>query len=465
MLPTDRLHDLVAAKRAEHGVPGIAAGVVLGDNLAWFDGDGWADLETGLPPVERSLARVASVTKTFTATAVLQLVDRGLLRLDDPLELHLPEFGQAVERGGRRAEVTIRRLLTHRSGLITESPPTNWGEPRFPSMPEILAAMPQTAVVARPDVAGKYSNLAFALLGEVVARHAGRGYVDYVQAEIFDPLKLHDLTFEPDADARALMMTGYSPAEHEDRPSLAPNASLNGLTSAGQLHANVRDLARWVAFQTRGTGRTLDGHEILSAATLAESQRPQYVELDFSAGQCLAWRMTRVGDLLFHNHGGSVHGFNSSVGFHLPTRVGIIVLANLWPTTVAAELALAMFEAVVGSAAVGSSAVEAVGARTWPGSAPPEAAPHAIRPLLGRYRAEPGIVADLDWRADALRFLSPPGAFAVHTPSALEPLAGRDRSFRFVSGRAAGEEITIEEAAGSGDLTFEVGGFVYRQSG
>jgi D-alanyl-D-alanine carboxypeptidase len=464
MLPTDRLHELVAAKRAEHGVPGIAAGVVLGEDLAWFDGNGWADLETGLPPVERSLARVASVTKTFTATAVLQLVDRGNLRLDDPLEMHLPEFGQVLERGGRRADVTIRRLLTHRSGLVTESPPTNWGDPSFPSMPEILAALPRTAVFAPPDVAGKYSNLAFALLGEVVARLSGRTYVEFVRAEIFEPLELRDLTFEPDADARALMMTGYSPAEHEDRPNVVPNASLNGLTAAGQLHANVHDLARWVAFQTRGSGRTLADHEILTAATMAESQRPQYVEPDFSVGQCLAWRMTRVGDRVFHNHGGSVHGFNSSVGFHMPTRVGIIVLANLWPTTVAAELALALFEAVVGSA-VGSAAGGAVGVQVRPASAPPEAAPHAVRQLLGRYRAEPGIVADLDWREGALRLLSPAGAFPLHTPSKLEPLSGRGHAFRFVTGRAAGEEIAFVEAAESGELRFEVGGFVYRRNG
>ncbi len=234
-LPTDRLEELVADRRLTAGVPGIAAGIVVDDDLAWFSGQGWADIESRAAPTERSLSRVASVTKTFTMTAVLQLRDRGLLGLDDPLERHLPEFGQAQERGGRRADVTIRRLLTHRSGLLTESPPTNWDAPSFPSTAEIFAAMPETAVVVVPDAAGKYSNLGFALLGEVVARLGGRPYVDYVQGEIFDPLGLDDLTFEPDERRRGLLMTGHLPGIHEDRPRVAPIVSLSGVTAAGQL--------------------------------------------------------------------------------------------------------------------------------------------------------------------------------------------------------------------------------------
>src|SRR4029079_2517565 len=98
----------------------------------------------------------------FTATAVLQLVDRGLLPLDDPVERHLREFGVVREAGSRRADVTIRRLLTHRSGLVTESPPTHWDGPDgpdFPTRDAVLGAMADTAVVIPADSAAKYSNL------------------------------------------------------------------------------------------------------------------------------------------------------------------------------------------------------------------------------------------------------------------------------------------------------------------
>src|SRR4029079_19504703 len=102
--------ELVALKRDSAGLPGVAAGVVTADELTWVSGQGVADLDTGASPNERSLGRVASVTKTFTATAILQCLDRGLLALDDPIERHIPEFGVVREVAGRRADVTIRRL-------------------------------------------------------------------------------------------------------------------------------------------------------------------------------------------------------------------------------------------------------------------------------------------------------------------------------------------------------------------
>ena len=454
-LPTDRLEELVAAKRHDAGLPGVAAGIVTNGALARFSGQGRADLQHPEPPTERSLGRVASVTKTFTATAVLQMRDRGLLSLDDPVERHLPEFAAVRETGGRRADVTIRRLLTHRSGLLTESPPTHWDGPDgpdFPTLDAILAALAETAVVIPADSASKYSNLAFALLGEVVARLSGRSYAEHVQAEIFDPLGMTDSTFEPDERRRALAMTGYAPGDYEDRPLPAPTASLRGLTAAGQLYANVRDLAKWVAFQLRGDGRTPDGRRILSEAAHEASFQPLYVDPDFISGQCLAWRVTRVGEHVFHNHGGSVHGFNTSVGFHRPSRVGVIVLMNLWPTTAAVELALDLLDTAIGGPT----------ARSWgrPDAAPPEPAPDALRPFLGRYRAEPGILSELVWRDGALRFETTTGKYGLISPAVVSPIAGREGAFRFETGRAAGEEIAFDPGA----ETFSIGGFVYRRA-
>jgi CubicO group peptidase (beta-lactamase class C family) len=455
-LPTDRLADRVAAKRADARIPGIAAAIVRDGGIAWFAGEGRADLDRDDPPTEGSLGRVASVTKTFTATAILQLRDRGLLALDDPLTAHLPEFAAVQERGGRRSDVTIRRLLTHRSGLVTESPPTHWdgpAGPEFPSRDAILAALPQTAVVIPADSAFKYSNLAFALLGEVVARLGGRPYPEHVRAEIFEPLGMLSSSFEPGRTVRARAMTGYSPTPHADRATPAPTTSLHGLTSAGQLWTSVGDLARWVAFQVRGDGLVADGGpRILSAASHEDSFRPLYVEPDLSMAQCLAWRVNRVGTHAFHNHGGSVHGFNTSVSFHRPSRTGAIVLMNLWPTTSAAELAFDLLDVAIGGP----------GARTWPAAddEPPAPVPESVRPFLGRFRAEPGVDVEVAWRDGALRFLAPPGAFPLHVPGELARLPGRDGAFRVLTGRGAGEEIAFDDAANA----FELGGFRYERS-
>jgi len=98
-----------------------------------------------------------------------------------------------------------------------------------------------------------------------------------------------------------------------------------------------------------------------------------------------------------------------------------------------------------------------------PPEAPPVPAPEAVRPLLGRYRAEPGIVVDVVWRAGALRLVAPPGEVELHAPVTLEPVAGKARTFRLVAARGAGELASFVET--DGRPTFSIGGFTYRRSG
>lgn len=462
---TDRLIELTERAWVGGHVPGIVAGVVIDGELAWWHGVGRAHLDRPEPPNVDALARVASVTKPFTATAILQLRDEGRLSLDDPLERHLPEFAAVQERGGLRSEVTLRRLLTHRSGLMTESPLTRWSEPRFPSREQMLAALPETAVVIPADRAWKYSNLAFGLLGEVVARVSGRPYAAYLTDEILAPLGMHATALEPDPRGVVRRMTGHTAVDHEDRPAEAPVVSLDGMAACGQLQSNVRDLARWLAFQCREDGGPRAGAQVLSGRTLTEMHRPAFAEPDWSAGHALAWRIQRVGDRVFHTHGGGIHGYASCVAFNVPGRVGAIVLANAWPATTPAVLAFELLEALLGEQGVPVLPPSPTGlpARVV-GDAAPIGAPAAVRPFLGRYRAEPAVLVMVEWRAGALRLLpAVPGALTLHAPTMLEPLPDDPRAFRVASGRGAGEEVRF--TIGPDGTTFDLGGFAYRPAG
>jgi len=113
----------------ENRLPGVAAGVVLGDGLAWFAGVGFADIAQRRAPEDTTIYRIASITKTFTGTAILQLRDEGLLHLDDPAVAHLPELKGADSPFGPIETVTIRRMLSHESGLAGEPPDTDWTIP------------------------------------------------------------------------------------------------------------------------------------------------------------------------------------------------------------------------------------------------------------------------------------------------------------------------------------------------
>ncbi|MFN8619755.1 MAG: serine hydrolase domain-containing protein [Chloroflexota bacterium] len=463
----DQLRALLETAWAAAAVPGAVAGVVVDGELAWWSGVGRAHLDRPEPPDADSLARVASITKPFTATAILQLRDEGRLSLDDPLERHVPELAGLAERGGRRADVTIRRVLTHRSGLVTESPLVRWSDPWFPDRDALLAAIPDTAVVLPGDAAMKYSNLGFGLLGEVMARVSGRPYGRYLHEEILAPLGMGASALEPDARGLARRMTGYTPMESEDRPAVAPVVALAGQEACGQLQSNVRDLARWLAFQCREDGGPRGGAQVLDGRTLAEMHRPLFLEPDWSAGHALAWRMVRVGERAYFTHGGGIHGFASSVAFHVPGRVGAIVLANAWPSTMPAHLSLRLLEALLGDQGRPVLPPPPSGiAPRRPTDPPPTAAPDALRPFLGRYRAEPAVLVRVAWHAGELRLLpDAPDAFPLHAPANLDPADGAALTFRVRQGRGAGETLTLTPAPAAGPASFTLGGFDFRRLG
>lgn len=447
------IEDLAAATLARHGLPGLALGIVGAEGLLWSGGFGVVDLDGTDRPDENTIARIASVTKTFTTTAILQLRDAGLLGLDDPLQRHIPEFDQVQERGGTVDGVTLRRLLTHRSGLVTESPVKGWGHLHFPSREEILTALPQTQVVIPRDSAWKYSNLGFGLLGEVISRLGGSSYDDYIRVNILQPLGLISTVLDLTDTLRQRVFCGYDLPAFQDRPEPAAYAHLNGIAAAGQLHSTVADLARWVAFQFRGDGGVRDGSQVLDGQSLNEMHRPQYVEPDWSAGQCLGWRATRVGDRVYHNHGGGIHGFSTQVWFDLASRAGAIVLINVWPPPGGQDLAQQVLELLLGGTE--KEAVEPQGF---------EPAPAELVRFLGHYCAAPGIHVHIEYRDGQLCLTGPSGrSYSLHAPAVLEATADTGQ-WRVRGGRAAGETAIFEFNESGSVAGYALGGFLFRRS-
>lgn len=443
----------VARTVAEHRIPGLALGVVHDQELCWTAGFGKADLKSGREPAADTLWRVASITKTFTATAIMQLRDDGLLRLDDPLVDHLPEFAQVKSRAGDVQAVTIRRLLSHHSGLVTEPPVPCWDAVDFPSREAILAALPNTEIVIPQDSAFKYSNLAFGLLGEAIHRLSGRPYVEYMHAEILRPLGLTSSVFELTDLLRARMAVGYTYSPYADMPSPAPYAPLNGMTACGQLHSSVADLAQWISFQFRTGSVARGGRQVLSGTSLEEMHRPQYLEPDWSLGYCLGWRARRLGQRVYYEHGGGIHGFASQVMFSKPHRIGVIALANVWPSTALYEIPAKIMETLIDRAA-GKPPCEASTLCDTP--------PERLR-FLGAYEAQPALWVHVAFRSGELR-LEPPaaGAYSLHAPAALEP-TDAPNAFIVRSGRGAGERVVFEVDASGNVRSFSLGGFVYRK--
>jgi CubicO group peptidase (beta-lactamase class C family) len=294
----------------DNRLPGAAVGIVHGDELVWASGVGFADVATRRAPDHLTLYRIASITKTFTGTAIMQLRDEGRLHLDDPAVAHLPELRGADSPFGPIETLTIRRMLSHESGLMSEPPGTDWRAPRYEgSVERNLARVGDIGTKVPPNTQQKYSNLAFQLLGEIVARTSGSRYVDYVRAEILEPLGMSETAFEPLPDAmlhrRATGYGGRFLSDELDLASIPPQ-----IWAEGGLWSCVEDLARWLSFQFREDVTSRAGAQVLAGPTLKEMHTPRYIgNDDWTVAWGIAWYAIRRDNVIWIQHSGGLHGF------------------------------------------------------------------------------------------------------------------------------------------------------------
>jgi len=417
-----RLETEVAAFVDAHAAPGIVAGVVASGGLAWSFGHGFADLESAVAPTEHTPFRVASITKTFTATAIAQLHVAGALSFDDPLVWHLPELAKAQDPSGSIEEITNRLLLQHRSGLTAEPPTQDWTARHFPSIEETLERPELMEVVVPPGSSDKYSNLGFQLLGEIVARVSRLPFRTYLSDRLLDPLEMRESGFESPAGAA----TGYDPPWFSDAPAISDGRS-KPTDSEGGLWSTAGDLARWIAFQLDGDPRVLPGE------VLRELHRPAVITNDsWTGAQGLAWYHARRGERIYVGHSGGTPGFSARIAFSLPDGVGVVVLAN--GSAPVSELALGLADRVVDARREHPALVPA---------ARPVPVPEELRPYLGAY-SWPLFAETLrvEWLGGALSLVWVGGASPHPT---LEP-TGEPDAFVIRGGRETGERCTFLRA-------------------
>ena len=205
-------------------MPSVVAAVGRRGETLWEEAVGLADVEAGREATLDTQYRVGSITKTFTAVAIIQLRDAGLLVLDDCVGDHIPEAGHPGP--------TIRRMLSHSSGLQREPAGELWETMETPTTEELLTALGKAELILDPGRWWHYSNLAFCLLGEVIARRSGMLYRAYVQERILDPLGLTSTTWDtrdPRAQGYMVMPDGDSVCRALD------DLDLKAADSCGQL--------------------------------------------------------------------------------------------------------------------------------------------------------------------------------------------------------------------------------------
>ena len=320
-------------------VPGAAWGIVIDGELAHFGSMGHLDITKKNAPDQDSVFRIASMTKSFTAMAILSLRDEGKLSVDDPAERYVPELKSLGYPTTDSPRITIRHLLTHSEGFPEDNP---WGDQQLKVSDARMGKMMLDGIPFSnaPGVAYEYSNYGFAILGRIVANASGMPYNDYLAAKILRPLGMTSTTMEPSKVPRDRLALGYRWEDErwKEEPLLADGA----FGAMGGMLTSVRDLSRYVG-ALLAAWPPRDGAEAgpIRRASLREMQqigrfsgasanRGVIGAAQMSAGgygyglrvsQNCAWRHVVA-------HSGGLPGFGSMMQWLPEHGVGIIAFGN-----------------------------------------------------------------------------------------------------------------------------------------
>jgi CubicO group peptidase (beta-lactamase class C family) len=309
-------------------VPAVSAGVVIGPDLVWKKGFGTIDARGQVAAGADTIYSICSISKLFTSVAVMQLWERGMFSLDDDIGKLVPAF--AMQRSDADSgPITIRSLLTHSSGLPREGDFSYWNAPdfKFPTRAELLQSLGRQSTFMRVSDHYQYSNLAMALLGEVVASTSGTSYEEYVQRQILEPLKLADTRlFMPMNLYGKRLAQSYGAIKREGARDLLKPFDTRGMAAAAGFTSTVEDLARFASWQFRL--RKAGGSELLRVATLRDMQRVQWTDDDGKTTRGLGFGVTRDGDNTVVGHTGVCPGYLSSIALALKDEVAVIAMAN-----------------------------------------------------------------------------------------------------------------------------------------
>lgn len=325
----------LTARFAKDGVGGISIGVVSGGTLIWSKHYGYAEAETKRAATNDTEYRIGSITKQFTALALLSLVEDGKMRLTDPLEKYVPELKQVKNAYAGTPPVTLLQVATMHAGLAREPGCANHSVgPLSVWQKKVIDCLPQTEYVNEPGTTYLYSNIGYASLGLAIERAAGKPFTDVVLERVVRPLGMARTAWEPTPDVRKNLAHGYQlPAGGGTASRKNPDTELEGRgyrVPNGALFSTMTDLARFVAWELG---------ESPARVIKKETQEANYARVfvtgpanasspALASGYGVGFQVNRRGDVVILGHGGATAGYLTAAFVHRPSKLGVIVLRN-----------------------------------------------------------------------------------------------------------------------------------------
>ncbi len=318
-----RLERAIEDELADKQLPAFS--ILIHDGSAdatWSAGYGWCDPERERAATAQTIYRVGSVSKLFTDLAVMKLVEQNKLALDAPLSTWLPEL---QPRNPWNEPLTLRQLMSHRAGLVRESPVGNYFDPTEPSLSETVLSLNQTSLVYPPGRRTKYSNAGIAVVGYLIERTQGVPFSKWLEQNLLGPLEMTQSSFDRTEEVAAQQATGWM-WSYDDRRFPAPDFAL-GTIPAGNLYSSVAELQHLLAM-IFGKGRYRD-RQIVRPETLELMINPAPDSTGQPPAFGIGFHLSELDGHKKIGHGGAVYGYSTQFEALPERQLGIIAVASL----------------------------------------------------------------------------------------------------------------------------------------
>lgn len=341
------IHKLILEHAETKHLPGVAYGLVVDNELIASSATGIIDVDSELPATTKSAFRIASMTKSFTAMAILKLRDEGKLSLADPVSKYIPEMNNLEYLTSDSPPIDIENLLTMTAGFPEDNP---WGDRQLDEPDQMLMDLVAGGISFSNPVSYKfeYSNTGYALLGNIVSKVSGVPYQKFIKDNILLPLGMEHTYWEYDNVPKEELVKGYRWEDDQWKPE--PMLHDGSYGAMGGLITSIEDFSKYVSFHLSAwPPRSDEDNGPVKRSSLREMQTPKFSSLyanatDFKGDTCAVISGYGFGLGIAENcnglkgvsHGGALPGFGSNYAFFPEYGIGIMAFCNLtytspWP--------------------------------------------------------------------------------------------------------------------------------------
>ncbi len=325
----DQVDKYLKSQMQEHRIPGLALKIIRNGKTIKTAAYGLANLELSVPVKPETVFEIGSVTKQFTAAGILMLAQEGKLSVDDQISKYLKDTPEAW------ANVTIRHLLTHTSGIKSYTGLDGFQVWRHLTQEQFIKAIGKEPMEFSPGDSWKYCNTGFNLLGYIIENVTGKNYWDFMAERVFKPLGMQATTKRLFSLVITNRASGYEQADHV---WINRDCDLTEVFSAGAIASTVGDLAKW--------NGSLDTDRLLTPASKAQMWTPVKLNDGKTRKYGFGWNLDTLEGHKNIGHGGSTSGFSASIQRFPDDHLAVIILTNTdeeIATTLAKKVATLLF--------------------------------------------------------------------------------------------------------------------------